>query len=117
MCKLRAADFNYGSIPRANYTALYAELRKKQEENRKESTRRAARGTGGGGGPAARGGRRRVGPPSWSYGRDEIGDPPAARNTDSTLYGAGGVTEGDRGEGKGKPRYVVPPSPRARAQA
>ena len=28
-----------------------------------------------------------------------------ARYTDSTLYDAGGVTEGDRGEGKGKPMY------------
>ena len=83
MCASCAQRTLIGSIPRANIL-LYAELRygKKQEENRKESTRRAARGTGGAaaqrhGAAAAASGVRP--PSSWSYGRDEIGDPPAAR--------------------------------------
>ena len=61
--------------------------------------------------PGARGGRRpsgtgasRGGPAGARRVTAETRSGSARRAyTDSTLYGAGGVTEGDRGEGKGKP--------------
>ena len=118
MCKLRAADFNRFRPTRT------ITIKNQARNDRKESTRRAARGAGGPaaqrhGAAAAASGARGAAPGSDVVELRQSRDRRSARRayTDSTLYGAGGVTEGDRGEGKGKPMYVVPPSPRARAQA